>query len=262
MKALESISSDNDEDALVFYYQYLDSLKSFYMNGHYKTLDGFGESLSCCEYICSRLKMKGKDCGLHSIQETLSNVVLVVDSNCILYKSLCLYWSCIHCRNVMKTIMNSCRNMIESLQGLSKEVVDDVCKANAIKAQATYYIDEYASFLDCMKRCIESVNYQENSLYSEEVKKTVSAIKEAISSIYQSISCNIWKRITVTKVITCASQITGESDGTSLASDDYVSYPSMLPSFDDDLLEEWFVTSGMNIPVMVSSSLSSHRFIF
>lgn len=82
-----------------------------------------------------------------------------------------------------------------------------------------------------------------------------------IDCVYQNISCNILEKVTVTKVITCASQITGDSDAISLASDDYVSYPIMIPSFDDYLLEEWFATSGIDAPTVISSFLSSYRFI-
>lgn len=85
-----------------------------------------------------------------------------------------------------------------------------------------------------------------------------------IDCVYQNILCNILEKVTVFKVITCASQITGDSDAVSLVSDDYVSYPIMIIYWKSNLLPlewmflPWFIRLIRIDKMIISQTLLSH----
>lgn len=240
--AIASLSDSNSSIARDKYSEYLSILKRYLVNGHYSQLNAYGERLEKSCYICKQLKIKDKDSGLNAVEKALSDAYSLVHANCIVYKALCMYWSCVLCSNTIKEIMSKCREMLDCLHGMSKERESDICLANIMRAQVAYYSEHYVPFIESMKERISSIVCTD---VSDEVAEAVSIIKGMATTIYNSTTRNLWKRVHVINVIKGCELIIGNKNTVSLSSNEYVCYPELVPSFYDDVLEEWLTQSSM-----------------
>lgn len=238
---IESLSSNDDGSiARDKYSEYLSILKDYLVNGYYSQLKEYGESLEKSCYICKQLNMKDKESCLKAVEKSLSNVYSLVHTNCMIYKALCMYWSCVLCSDTIKEIMIKCREMVDCIHGLSKERASDLCLANVMRAQAAYYSEHYAPFIESMKERISSIVCTD---IPDDVAQAVDTIKKKAIRVYHNTTRNLWKRIHITNVIKGCEEVIGNKNTASLSSNEYVCYPELVPSFHDDVLEEWLSQS-------------------